>query len=411
MNHILKKLLWSSILVIAFLNIKAQVNLIADPSFEDTAKYGCSGVTVALKHWKPLDSARLNCMTTLFTLNDCLLGGRKLPLNSYFYQYPHSGKSILNIDVYVTKIPGPPIPQSIRGVARTYLRQQLIAGKQYCAKMFVNPFEKQSYFTNGMAFYFDNGQLDTIVAQDSSGQYPFVNPQVQCPFIVNDTLNWQSFSGVFTANGTEKFCTIGNFLSDSNTQLQYNLGNTTNQGPGQDSIGCYCSSMLVDDVSLIPVDISNWLKDEYCTINDSVYIGLPQYEVSDAKWYTINMQQISEGSGIKIKATQPVIQYIQAIDVCNSVRYDTLTVYAYPLQIDNYAMANNVPLQVYPNPAKNSLTVEKIYNTSVSMYNVYGKLIATKNVINNAANFEVSALPKGMYVLKAGKQWCRVVVE
>ena len=114
--------------------------------------------------------------------------------------------------------------------------------------------------------------MDTIVAQDSSGIYPFVNPQVQCGFIIDDTLNWKVVEGLFTATGNETFLTIGNFLTDANTQKSFcNI-----------SEPCQCSETIIDDVSVIEVNASNWLHDTTIIIGDSVYIGLPIYEVPDA---------------------------------------------------------------------------------------------------------------------------------
>jgi hypothetical protein len=130
-------------------------------------------------------------------------------------------------------------------------------------------------------------------------------------------------------------------------------------------------------VSLIATDISNWLHDTTIVLGDSVYIGLPLFEVSDAMWYTINMNYIGTGSGIKVKPTQAVTKYIQAIDVCNSIRYDTMTVYAYPLGIEDMHFSS-FDVNIYPNPTGGLINLSCNHcddNTEVIVYDILGKKV------------------------------------
>ena len=111
-------------------------------------------------------------------------GNFKLPYNGYFYQYPKSGYGLINHTSYWKPAW---VPSNYRSIARVELISKLIVNKKYFAKAFINSSETADYFTNGFGMYFDNGQLDTIVAQDSSGIYPFVQPQIQQQVIVMDT--------------------------------------------------------------------------------------------------------------------------------------------------------------------------------------------------------------------------------
>jgi hypothetical protein len=380
------------------LGVKAQINLVPDPSFEDTIGVNMFMGQGVIRNWNNLDSTSLaKCAFVYFGRNVLASNGYTLPNNYWFYQDARHGDGVITITAYNTLIPGPPQPPTIRGTARVKLKSPLIAGKNYCAKMYVSPLEIEEYFTNGIGMYFDNGQLDTIVAQDSSGIYPFVNPQVQCGFIIDDTLNWKPVQGTFTATGIETFLTIANFLSDANTQKSIcDL-----------SQPCECSEIIIDDVSLIATDISNWLHDTTIVFGDSVYIGLPLFEVSDAMWYTINMNYIGTGSGIKVKPTQAVTKYIQAIDVCNSIRYDTMTVYAYPLGITELGTTNN-ELIIYPNPSKNKFQIiSKTPNAKKELYNSVGQLI----ISTYSNEIDVSGYSKGVYYLKCGRYIRKLVVE
>ena len=271
--------------------------------------------------------------------------------------------------------------------------------------MYVNPCDKYfGYFTDGIAMYFDNGQLDTIATiwHDTSGVYPFVNPQVSNPTgnVLNDTMNWVAVSGTFVANGTETFLTIGNFKTDAATTIVFNPA--TYIPP--DTI--YGSNLLIDDVSVIEVNAANWLHDTTIVLGDSAYIGLPIYEVPDAMWYDINMNYIGKGSGIKVKPLQWATQYIQAIDVCSSIRYDTMTVWAAPLSMSQYDDVLMSELNTYPNPANDLLNIELPTDSKkaqVSVYNMLGETILLESkakALKHIIQLPVGHLAKGFYTIR-----------
>jgi hypothetical protein len=381
----------------------AQVNLIPDPSFEDTITTQKFYGQRCLHHWKNLDSTRIeNCAFTYFHFNSAD-GNFQLPHNSAYYQYPKSGFGFIDIGVYWIQIWSPP-GQSVRSLPRARLLQKLNAGKKYCAKAWLAPIEMQDWYNNGFGMYFDNGQLDTIVAQDSSGIYPFVTPQVQVQYVVKDTQNWNLVSGTFIANGTEQYVNLGNFLSDANTIRD-------SMWPGQFNLVCDCSDFGVDQVSCIPTDIANWLRDTSVAQGDSVYIGLPKYEVPDAVWYTYNMVLIDTASGIWVTPTQAVTRYIQAIDVCDRVAYDTVVVRNFPLGIGVSPPFERWALSVYPNPASDVIQVSNIMGDKVGLYNTVGQLVAEQKVMQNKATIQVGHLPKGVYVVKTAGQVAKVVIR
>ncbi|MFM2191824.1 MAG: hypothetical protein RLZZ118_781 [Bacteroidota bacterium] len=401
------KLLISVLLVFIFSNTNAQVNLIIDPSFEDTitCMYSVHGQW-DLYHWKNLDSTRPeNCQFVYMHYNSWD-GWAKLPYNNFFiFQNPHSGFGFIDIALYWTPAW---TPQSIRAIARGKLKHQLVAGKKYCAKSYLSPSVAADWYVNGYGMYFDNGQLDTIVAKDSSGIYTFVTPQVQANYVMKDTSEkWNEVRGTFIANGTETFVSLGNFKSDSATQRD-------SIHPGQVNMACYCAESAVDDVSLIPVDIANWLRDTSVTLTDSVYIGLPKYEVPDAIWYTINGVSIDTASGIWVKPTQAITQYIQAIDVCDKVAYDTVTVYAYPLS--NFELGiKNFELKVFPNPATNSINITcvsfLINQEKLQILDITGKELLHFIPDKNEMVIDISRLAKGVYFVKYGSENIQFVKE
>jgi hypothetical protein len=247
-----------------------------------------------------------------------------------------------------------------------------------------------------LQLYFDNGQLDTMISikQNTTGIYPQVIPQVSNPQgnVLTDTINWNLIMGSFIANGTEQYLTIGNFKSDSaTTKVVFNLG----------TIDVPASELLIDDVSVYPMELANWLPDSAsCAWGDSATIGLPNYQTPDAKWYTYNMQLIDSGSQIKVLPTQAITQYICGIDMCNTIVYDTITVYQWPLGIMQQDILH---IKVYPNPTSHGFYIkaaEPQGNIVVEVLDVQGKVVATQHcVLGKQACYMPINLASGIYIV------------
>lgn len=400
------KATFSCLLLLLFnFEIIAQLNLVQDASFEDTTNTVNGLGQLSLKNWRNLDSNFINkspfSYCSLFSQNVAYL----LPTTQWFYQYPRSGNGCSAFDIVWSLD-----PFYKRSLARIKLSKILTSGNTYCAKLFVNPCEKSfCYFTDAFQMYFDNGQLDTIIAIDSVGPYTFVNPQVSNPVgnIINDTVGWTLISGTFVANGTEEFLTIGNFKSDAGSAKVFNPSAYV----PPDTI--YASGMLVDDVSVIPINAANWLHDTSCILGDSVYIGLPEYEYPDGMWYDLNMNFLKKGSGLKVKPTQWATKYIMQIDLCGIIRSDTLTVWAAPDGIED--LEGKRDIEVYPNPAKNVIDIKCMMiiggSTKVEMYNSVGELVKSISLLSRRIKIDVSDLPKGVYFLKCEGIIKKVIID
>ena len=87
------------------------------------------------------------------------------------------------------------------------------------------------------------------------------------------------------------------------------------------------------------------------------------------------MVPIGTGSGIKVKPTAGITQYIQGIDVCSTIKYDTLTVYAWPLGTTSPTLPKEGLLSVFPNPASNSIEVLNAnVGDKIEVYNLMGQM-------------------------------------
>jgi hypothetical protein len=402
------KLIISVLLVVVFKTANAQVNLVPDGSFEDTTFNGMSfSGEGSLNKWHSPSNEMFITWWSLMSTNrvmDILAYG--LPQNQYFYQYPKYGFNSLGL-VVLNKEPLPHTNLIERSVIRSKLNSKLIAGKQYCATVYVNAWEYfGTYWTNGLGLYFDNGQLDTMITihHDSSGYFPGAVPQVQCNFLINDTANWMKVQGSFIANGTEEYVTITNFQKDSNTWAVPN-GFQVN-GNGQD--------ISIDNVSLIPIDIQNWLQPIYYNpAQDSVWVGLDKFDYADGKWYNANMQYITTGPGFWVYPPyEGGKKFIHEIDVCGVMRYDTTEMILAPLSNQQLSI-NNAQLKVFPNPASNILTisVNNLGNQPVVITNTFGQIVYYKNLQQPTTNIDISHWTSGVYFVRYAGVVKKLVVQ
>ena len=69
------------------------------------------------------------------------------------------------------------------------------------------------------------------------------------------------------------------------------------------------------------------------------------------------------------------------------------------LSINN---AVNYSTNIFPNPAKNNITIENsnFVINSVELYNIAGQLVKSENINSMKANINVSDLDKGIYILE-----------
>jgi type V secretory pathway adhesin AidA len=195
--------------------------------------------------------------------------------------------------------------------------------------------------------------------------------------------------GSFTATGTERFITIGNFYSKANTNTV--LGYFNHQHG--------YSWLLVDDVSVIPSDLPAYAgPDVWVVSGDSVYIGRPKEPGLECKWY-LNGNLVDSGGGIWAK---PAVSstYVVEQTLCGLVKTDTVHVQVVPASVNG--ISNSRQLSVYPNPASNVLHVQQqmqIFHTGIIVNNV-GQQLSSFQLHGKESSLDISSLAPGMYYLQ-----------
>ena len=71
----------------------------------------------------------------------------------------------------------------------------------------------------------------------------------------------------------------------------------------------------------------------------------------------------------------------------------------------------NIELRVFPNPSKNSFTIESNETGTVKIYNLLGKTLITKKKINYSVKITNHNLPKGVYIIKLGKKTQKLILR
>jgi len=219
-----------------------------------------------------------------------------------------------------------------RNYFQVKLTDSLQQGKCYYAECFVSLGNSQRFACNNHSMLFTNNPVyaDTIAGL---AIIP-ANPQIQSTQVIADTLNWVKVSGVFTAQGSEQYLTLGNFKYDNQTTYQQFQVNFSSNG----------AIYYVDDVSVIPLD-SITLKadagiDKTITQGDSVFIGSYTIGLTNVVWYNSSGNIIANNvSGLFVKPTTSTFYVIEQ-NVCGQYSKDTVyvSVGVVPLVIKNYEL-------------------------------------------------------------------------
>jgi hypothetical protein len=206
-------------------------------------------------------------------------------------------------------------------------------------------------------------------------------------------MNWIKIQGTFTANGTEKFITIGNFYSFANTNKLLLTDN------GYNNNNLDFSWHLIDDVSVIKSDLPAYAgPDVWVALGDSIFIGRTPEVCLECKWY-VGGNVVDSGAGIWVHPTVNTT-YVVEQTLCGLVKTDTVHVQVVPTSING--ISNSKQLSIYPNPATTELTVymENMVFSQYAIMNSIGQTVATHSLSETETHIDIRTLPSGVYYLQ-----------
>ena len=184
-------------------------NLVQNPGFEtiDGRLKKPKQIEVA-KHWVSPTAEPADLYSSL--------GGELVstPANPHGHEEPFEGQNYAGVRIY-----------SYNGkVPRTYLATQLLGplkkGMQYCVSFRVNLSDLSKYASNNIQAHLSKKPLESeekvslILGKDA------VHAQHSKNKVFNAQYGWESVCTIYTANGGEKWLTIGNFVTDKETDDQ-----------------------------------------------------------------------------------------------------------------------------------------------------------------------------------------------
>ena len=198
-------------------------NLVENPSFENYRdcpnKIDALGVLTTVEGWFQPSAGSADYFNTCGT-REC-----SVPKNKLGIQEPRDGNAYCGI--YCSK-------PEYREYLQTQLKQPLEAGKTYRLTFYVSLSEYSSgtIATIGgllTAERLSDTSRNILMKKSIRNISPkitqtvatYYEPQVVNPYeaVITDTRNWTRISGTFTAEGGEKFLTIGNFYPTSKSNL------------------------------------------------------------------------------------------------------------------------------------------------------------------------------------------------
>ncbi|MCC7331227.1 MAG: T9SS type A sorting domain-containing protein [Flavobacteriales bacterium] len=212
--------------------------------------------------------------------------------------------------------------------------------------------------------------------------------------IITDTLDWHRIEGIYVANGSELFLTIGNFNNDLTTDtLTVNFSNSN------------AAYYFIDDVSVISIDsIPGGMPayagaDTNVIVGDSVFIG-QKISNLNCNWYNAIGSLIASGtSGIYVNPTASTF-YVVEQNLCGVITYDTVNVTVLPTSV--YELQNENNIRLYPNPNNGSFTI--IHNLEGKNYvleiiDLMGKIVHSENITAAQQEISTQQLSKGLYLV------------
>ena len=214
-------------LLVSINNLKAQINLVLNYSFEQysTCPQGMSFLSPSCIYWYTPISKMINQPPSPFSdynggssdyFNKCSQNtNSSVPLNFVGNQFAKSGVAFSGILIAAS----PPLStNNFKEYIETTLSKELISNKMYCIEFYYSIAEFGNNILNSY-MPLEIGALitDTVVYRLSgigTGQPQNINttPQISQKLPESkDTLNWIKVSGSFIAQGGEQYLTIGNF--------------------------------------------------------------------------------------------------------------------------------------------------------------------------------------------------------
>ena len=237
----------------------AQVNLVPNPSFEDTVQCPNSGNQVGkCAQW-------FNFGNSPDYFNACGSGGAGVPNTWFGYCLPHSGNAFCGAILY-----NGTFDTSWVEYLGTQLTQPLQQGQKYFISFYVKKVSQIAYdmACNKIGIKFSNTLYSEFNPPPKTNYADFYTDS-----IITDSLSWKQLKGSFIADTSYQYLIIGNFFYHNSTDTMHfgPLGNLAyyvidDICVSTDSTLCY-STTGIEEINLSSFSISVNPIDEFFVLN------------------------------------------------------------------------------------------------------------------------------------------------
>lgn len=322
LSHKLKRIVLFSLCLFFSNLVLSQVNLIPNPSFEDTIQIPNSISQLSrCKNWYAA-SVTPDFYSTFSpppAFGSCSV---TIPNNWVGHQFPKHGNNYCGQLMQLTNTAFSPTLSTYEAIG-VKLIQPLNKKYLYSFKLFYNVANYSNVGTNQLNVYFTNNQFTV----SPNTYFNTLNPQVRLDTnsFMTDTMNWVPVSGVFFAKGSEQYVTIGGFKDAVHTKTT--VLNTTYVGNcNTQSTEMYCY-VYFDSLSLyeIPILAANCMNDTIICIGDSVQIGNNSIDTARYSWTPIAGLSCTNCANPKAKPLTTTTYYLTK-QIYGTISYDTITV-------------------------------------------------------------------------------------
>lgn len=285
-----------------YLNNYSQINLVPNPSFEDTIG-GCQSQMGITTFWSNVKNWKTNhvysspdyyniCANAIVYPNICTI-----PYSSRSYQNPHAGNAYTAIGTYYIDTSNDSINIGSEYISCS-LNSPLKQNTCYYAEFFTNLSNISEVTINQISILFTQNTFTTA-------PYSYTNtiqPQIQWDTTqcFTDTLNWVKISGTFVAQGGEKYLTIGNFRDGAHLKKESAVSIFT---PAFGSFTTrFFTYILIDDVALYELPTPQLQSNAItiCPNADTLTLGDTARIQTRYQWFA-NGTAIDTTSFIKVK--------------------------------------------------------------------------------------------------------------
>lgn len=213
-------------------------NLVPNPSFEDLGKKGKVTDKGQIYLAAPWTSVTMNPVDLYSESNKT--DKFATPVNERGEEKARTGTNYAGMSFYGYRGKEP----------RNYLGVELLkpmeAGKQYCVKFHISMSDMSKYAVNNIGVF-----IDTANITEATDGNLYKDPQIisVTKMIYEKQYSWTPVCGTYTAQGGERFITIGNFAQDVDTKTE--TVRLSREFSGRQTYDGY---YYIDDVSVISTD-------------------------------------------------------------------------------------------------------------------------------------------------------------